>query len=686
LGERVDARSDIFSFGAMLYEMLTGDGAFVRAGTGETLAAVVRAQPKPLGEIVPNTPGELQKLISRCLRKDPERRFQHIGDVKVALQEIKEDSDSGTATVVVPARHRSRLIGALAAGVALIAGLIAWQWWPQPAADPPPLRVVPLTALDGTEGSPTFSPDGEQVAFSWDGGQYGTSDIYVKLVGSSDIRQLTTDPALDTIPRWSPDGRRIAFLRVQPGNQDGHIHVMSALGGPDSKLSDLSTNYPFAWSPDGRVIAAPRVERDGDKFSSAIYIVPADRGDPHAVTRTKRPASDWAPAFSPDGRRLAYVSCTGVEATCDVYVLDVDAAYRPAGPPRQLTRHPGVILGLAWSRDGASVIYGRRPIAGLGYLWRVSAAGDQPPERLEMAGVGAMEPATVPSRDRVAFTRSFFDVDIHRLQPGHSPEPLVAGSFADFQAQFSPDGRRIAFGTARAGEVSEIWVAAADGSGARQLTNGPGRFQGAPHWSPDGQRIAFDSEGNDGQWHIWTIDAEGGPPHQITKDPGNQNVPTWSRDGRTIYFCAERGMGFDLWRIPAGGGTAVRITRDGSGLLGSESADGKSVVYQPRDGESPLLALSLTGGPTRQLVKCAKPTAFSVAAQRIYYVACGSDRDPAVHVMDLSMGQDRLIGRLERYSSHYYPMGLPVSPDGTTILYNKVVNDGADLMLIENFR
>jgi hypothetical protein len=145
-------------------------------------------------------------------------------------------------------------------------------------------------------------------------------------------------------------------------------------------------------------------------------------------------------------------------------------------------------------------------------------------------------------------------------------------------------------------------------------------------------------------------------------------------------------MGADLWRIPAGGGTAVRVTRDGSGLLGIESADGKSLVYQPRDGESPLLALSLTGGPTRPLVKCAKPTAFSVASQSLYYVECGSDPNPAVHGMDPLTGRDRLLGRLERFSSGYYPMGLSVSPDGTTILYNKVVNHGADLMLMENFR
>ena len=175
-------------------------------------------------------------------------------------------------------------------------------------------------------------------------------------------------------------------------------------GRPDAKLTDLSTNDQVAWSPDGRVVAAARVEGGDDNISSAIYVIPVDGGEPRAVTRTKRPATDWTPAFSPDGRHLAYVSCTGAEATCDVYVLDVDAAYRPTGAPRQLTRHPGEIRGLAWSRHGHSVIYSRNPHGGLGHLWRVAVAGDRPPERLEAAGLGAMDPATVRSRDRLAFT------------------------------------------------------------------------------------------------------------------------------------------------------------------------------------------------------------------------------------------------------------------------------------------
>ena len=151
LGERVDARSDIFSFGAMLYEMLTGDGAFVGASTPETLAAVVRAQPKPLGEIVPNTPGDLQKLISRCLRKDPERRFQHIGDVRVALQEIKEDSESGSAAAVPTSRQYRGVMITAFIGVVSVLAAMTWLLRSPHRTEAPPPRVVPLTSFPGFE-------------------------------------------------------------------------------------------------------------------------------------------------------------------------------------------------------------------------------------------------------------------------------------------------------------------------------------------------------------------------------------------------------------------------------------------------------------------------------------------------------------------------------------------------------
>ncbi len=129
MGGTVDARSDIFSFGALLYEMVTGVRAFVGTSTADTISAVLRAQPKPPTALVPRVPTDLEKVILRCLRKDPERRFQHMGDVKVALQEIKEDSESGTANVTVPRKRRRQTIAALTTGVALAAGLTAWRVW-----------------------------------------------------------------------------------------------------------------------------------------------------------------------------------------------------------------------------------------------------------------------------------------------------------------------------------------------------------------------------------------------------------------------------------------------------------------------------------------------------------------------------------------------------------------------------
>jgi len=693
-GGKVDVRSDIFGFGALLYEMVTGVRAFAGRSKADTLAAVLRSQPKSPSAIVSGVPSDLEKVILRCLRKDPDRRFQHIDDVKVALQEIREDSESATAAaVLLPRPHRGRLIVALTITLVIIAVTAAWLLLLSREAQTPPLRVVRLTTLNGFESEPALSPDGDQVAFSWDGAGQDNSHIYVKLVGSSEMRRLTSERAVDVAPSWSPDGQRIAFLRFQPGAKDGRIHVMPAVGGSAVRLSDFPTDGRIAWSPDGRFVAAARMAEAGANDSTAIYLIPVQGGEPRPVTRAKPPAADRTPAFSPDGRRLAYVSCMGSDPRCDIYVLDLDGAFSPAPPPRHVTSYNTAIsTGLAWSRDGRSVIYGTK-ISGphavdeLLYLWRVATDGNYVPERIEVAGLGATDPATVPSRDRLVFARSLFDVDIYRFVPGRPPQPVVVSSFGDFQPQFSPDGRRIVFGTSRSGESSGIWVAAADGSGAQQLTHGPpGRFQGSPHWSLDGGRIAFDSHEDDGHWHIWTIDAGGGTPRQITKTPGYQNVPTWSRDGRWIYFSADLGSGRDMWRIPASGGIEERLTRGGSGYFGCESADGKSLLYQRSDGEAPLLVMPLTGGQTRQLVKCVKPAAFSVGRRSVYYVKCGSDPDPEVHVMDPSTGQDRLLGRLERFAPGYYPMGLPVSPDGTTILYNKVVNDGADLMLIENFR
>jgi Tol biopolymer transport system component len=252
-------------------------------------------------------------------------------------------------------------------------------------------------------------------------------------------------------------------------------------------------------------------------------------------------------------------------------------------------------------------------------------------------------------------------------------------------ARLSPDGRRLVFGSERAGgEVDDIWVSDADGSNPRQLTHGPGRDQGGPYWSPDGRRIAFDSLGQDNKRHIWMIDADGGTPRRITTQADNEHVPTWSRDGRWIYFSRDGGAKRDIWRVPASGGPPEQLTHGGSGPFACETADGRSLLFQTQDDDSPLMAMAPTGGEGRQLVACVKDSAFGVGPQGVYYVPCDASADPPVHVLDLATGRDRRLGTLDKLN--YRPLGLSVSPDGRTIVYPRRTNQNSDLWLIENFR
>jgi eukaryotic-like serine/threonine-protein kinase len=206
-----------------------------------------------------------------------------------------------------------------------------------------------------------------------------------------------------------------------------------------------------------------------------------------------------------------------------------------------------------------------------------------------------------------------------------------------------------------------------------------------PNWSPDGRQIAFDSYTDDLHYHIWLIDADGGTPRRLTTQAGDENVPVWSHDGRWIYFSGDQGTGRDIWRVPPSGGVPERLTRGASGHFACESPDGKYLLFQLKNAESPLMAMELPTGVPRQLVACVRNGGFGVGAEGVYYVPCDSTANPPIHVMDLETGRDRRLGTLDGVVERV--LGLSMSPDdGRTILYTKIGQTSADLMLIENFR
>jgi Tol biopolymer transport system component/tRNA A-37 threonylcarbamoyl transferase component Bud32 len=689
-GKEIDARSDIFSFGVMLYEMLTGRRPFAGDTKLQTLAAIVNQEPRPARQLVEGLPSELDRVLARCLRKDPARRFQTMADLKVALEELKEESDSGrlTAGVPVPARKRTWL---WAAAGALMVLALAGAWLLREPASAPPEALVPVTSYPGSESSPSFSPDGKQIAFTWNGEKGDNYDIYVKLVGEANALRLTTDPATDLFPVWSPDGKRIAFRRGgatlglwsrnDPGTglpsspHDG-IYTVSALGGAEQKLSDFDTyTFQMSWSPDGKWLAVTSNDQP-----RAIFLLPAEGGDPRRASNPKAPGLDGVPSFSPDGRQLAYAGCTG-EATCDVYVQDLSPAYVPRGSARRITHQNLIINGLTWSRDGRSVIYsGSRYSAILPYLWRAEIDGRRPPQRLEIAGPQANYPSVSPAGNRLVFSRNLQDEDIWRYRVGGAAEPLIVSSLHEVCPQFSPDGSRIAFESNRSGEAEEIWVAQADGSKPVQMTNNLGRHQGSPRWSPDGRWIAFDSQGEDGHRHIYVMDASGGGPRRISPEGAGEAVPSWSQDGKWIYFYSDRTGRNEIWRVPSAGGAAGQVTKEG-GYAAYESADGTTLFYM-KGVYSPLFARPVSGGAERQLLDWVSLRAFVPVDDGIYYI--GRRSGNGQYPLQFFQFSSRTSQVLTNIDGAIY-LGLSVSPDRTAILFSKTVKSGANLMMIENF-
>src|SRR4051794_1203822 len=236
-GRKVDARSDIFTFGSVLYEMVTGRRPFEGGSKISTLSAILNNEPRPSGELTPNVPAELEKIVSRCMRKDPERRAQHIGDIKLALEDLKEDSASGklspSSTAAVPAGARSRfpVWAIVAAAVVLVAAFGAFSWWkrsPTPAARG---DWVQITSFPDSVSQPALSPDGHMVTFVRGPRTFlGPGQVYVKMLPSGDPVQLTHDNTSKLDPVFSPDGSRIAYTGVT-GSRAWDTWVVLVLGG-----------------------------------------------------------------------------------------------------------------------------------------------------------------------------------------------------------------------------------------------------------------------------------------------------------------------------------------------------------------------------------------------------------------------------------------------------------------------
>jgi Tol biopolymer transport system component len=545
-------------------------------------------------------------------------------------------------------------------------------------------KIIPLTSLPGHESQPTFSPDGNQIAFVWRNGKDGGSDIYVKLIDSETRVRLTDNPADEVSPAWSPDGRSIAFLRRS--TEGNGVYVVPALGGAERKIGVVFANVVWPsflhWSSDGRSLLVEHKDSPEEPF--AIFLLSAETGEKQRLTSPPSGVyGDFDAAYSPDGKTVAFRRVSGWNA------IDIYLAPAAGGEARRLTDLNRAINGFAWTPDSGEIIFSSSTSHEDGVLMKVSVPQGTP-ERLAGSGRGINDPSISRQGNRLVYSQSVVDTNVWRLDlsgPSTKPSdsPFISSTRLDVEARYSPDGRKIAFASNRTGTY-QIWVCDSDGANPRQLTY-LASANGDPSWSPDGRYIVFDTRLR-GNADIFVIDAEGGQPRALTTEPSDDIAPSWSADGRWVYFSSKRSGSMQIWKTPSEGGQAAQVTKEG-GFLGRESVDGKFIYYLKDRGVPGIWRAPVEGGEevlvltqNKAGIDARSVRAWTVVEKGIYFA---NAEDPAKPLIEFYSFATRKVTRVATLAQPFRPV-LSVSPDGRWLLYTQEDQFGSDIMLMENFR
>jgi Tol biopolymer transport system component/DNA-binding winged helix-turn-helix (wHTH) protein len=548
-------------------------------------------------------------------------------------------------------------------------------------------KPVPFTSYPGFEQCPTFSPDGSQIAFAWNGDPDSGSkgfDLYVKVIGSENLLRLTRHPSERICPAWSPDGTEIAFNRIS--GADTGLYVVPALGGPERKLRSIripdTSSAPISWSPDGKSIAFVDFLRADDTFR--INLLSLETLESKQISHVAECINEWLPAFSHSGEQLAYICLLKtIENEFGIYSVPSSG-----GPPILVTRFRavwGYPLGFAWTANDKKLILSRPQLFDDFELDEVTVANGS--LRKLPFGQDADRPAISARGDKLAFAVTLpRHVDIWRKDLSHPEAPavkLISSTHYQNEPQYSPDGQHIAFASNRGG-TPEIWLSDADGTHLVRMSDVKSSKAGTPRWSPDGHKIAFDS-GHSGHPEVYIVDISERLPRKVVTNLFDMGVPNWSHDGKWLYFVSGVAPTFvyRIFRCPASGGEASALSAE-FGTYGWESYDGERFYYTNiRDHLASIHVVPLKPVGTESVLR-AMPVGFdhaqwTVVPGGIYFVP--ADAPKSVRYFDFATKQVHQILHAEKEFSD----GLSVSPDGRWILYTQRDEANTDIMLVDHF-
>ncbi len=692
-GRSVDARSDIFSLGVVLYEMATGSRPFVGDSVVAVMSAIVRDTPSPPSATNRAIPVEVDRAVERCLAKEPDRRYQTATDLRNDLQELQRRVASGQSASLRRGWSWRRRVGGLlrprrrlavaAALVLLMAAAGAAAYWRSSwfgGASPAPMRIefAQLTTASGAEWFPSLSPDGEWVIYASDAS--GRRHIYMQSVGGQTPMPIsgTASESDDDQPAFSPDGKRVAFWSSREG---GGLFVMGRTGEAVRKVSPFG--FRPAWSPDGKrlVFATENVELDPQNAvaQSGLWTVDVSTEKPSVLF-----AGDAVlPSWSPHDRRIAFTTRIGPPVRSDIWTIPATG-----GQPVPVTNDRPTDWNPVWSADGR-YLYFSSDRDGSMNLWRVridesSGRTLGEPEPLRVPGSGAAHPSISADGSRLVYSAATITNNIQRLafdpaagQIKGNPIWVTSSTQRFSSPDPSPDGEKVAFYSLERPNGA-LYLARPDGTDSRVLTGEPWGDR-VPRWSPDGRWIACFSTRSDPVWpELWKVRPDGSGLQKITE--GGGSYFSWAPKDLRIVAFSLRDAGvriFDAdrpWKEqtpellpPALGDPGARF------LVNSWSPDGTRLVGQVGGTATGLLMYTLATRTYEQIATFGEWPVFLSDGRRVLFVAGGKD----YYVLDTRTKKTEKI-----YSGGRDVLGPPrLTRDGAAMYYSRRVTE-SDIWLV----
>jgi Tol biopolymer transport system component/predicted Ser/Thr protein kinase len=688
-GKELDARTDLFSFGAVLYEMCTGTVPFRGDTTGTMFDSILNRAPVAPVRINPDTPPKLEEIINKCLEKDRNLRYQHASDIRTDLQRMKRDTESVRVEVGQVATRSRRwspweiLFAAFGIAVITLLFVIAARWKGSGTALQTTLSQVTFTG--GIEEYPAWSPNGKALLYTGEVGKI--RKIFRKDLASGQDSQLTHGDFDEIQPTWSPDGRQVAFVRsrqpgvkLEPGDvfgefQDGDVWVLDFASGEESKLVENAFNP--AYSPDGQRIAVDASWAGPRR----IWLLDRQGHNPQQITTdTSEEVAHVAPAWSSDGKKIVFQNLARTKF--DIRTVNLDSKQM-----NWVTNDFFTNIRPSWSSSGRFIYFSSYRSGGIN-IWRASVKSDGTVSgSLQQVTTGAgqdVEVAVSPDGKRLAYATLRQNADIWRLPvspqtglPSGTPEAVISTTREDSRGAWSPDGRMVAFNSDRAGDMN-IWLFMLADSSTRQITTGHGGdFQ--PNWSSDEKKIAFFSS-RSGSPNIWEVEIANGTLRRLTSNFGVNVNPFYSPDGTLIAYQSDRSGRLEVWVMNADGSNPRRLTNVGvTGHFMRWLDTGRDVMFRCTcSGKPATMKVSVDGGDPQPFAEMMGGSHMSFSPDRSRIMDVVGHR--VLWVSPVSGGKPE---RVYEFSDADVRIDYPVwSPDGRWVMFDRFRPQGGDIWAI----